>query len=226
MFFDRKGVDGTVGGMAALVGGSSGRLRRVQNGFVRSYALTMLAGRRRHPRCRLGGAVMSSFPWLTTIGLIPLVGALVVALLPASVADKAKHLALGFSVVTLLFTIAAALQFKTSSNAQFQLVEQHAWIPQFGVSYALGVDGIALVLIAMSAVLVPVCLLAAWHDVPEVGRAAAELLRPDAGARDVHDRHLRRDRRLPVLRPVRGDARSRSTSSSGPTAARAGSTPR
>ena len=127
-------------------------------------------GRRRDPRCRLGGAVMSSFPWLTTIGLIPLVGALVVALLPASVADKAKHLAVGFSVVTLLFTIAAALQFKTGSNAQFQLVEQHAWIPQFGVSYALGVDGIALVLIAMSAVLVPVCLLAAWHDVPEVGR--------------------------------------------------------
>jgi NADH-quinone oxidoreductase subunit M len=113
---------------------------------------------------------MSSFPWLTTIGLIPLVGALVVAFLPASVADKARHLAVGFSVVTLLFTIAAALQFKTSSNAQFQLVEQHAWIPQFGVSYALGVDGIALVLIAMSAVLVPVCLLAAWHDVPEVGR--------------------------------------------------------
>jgi NADH-quinone oxidoreductase subunit M len=113
---------------------------------------------------------MSSFPWLTTIGLIPLVGALVVALLPSSVADRAKHIALGFSVVTLLFTIAAALQFRTGSNAQFQLVEQHAWIPQFGVSYALGVDGIALVLIAMSAIIVPVCLLAAWHDVPEVGR--------------------------------------------------------
>jgi len=116
---------------------------------------------------------MSSFPWLTTIGLIPLVGALVVAFLPASVADKARHLAVGFSVVTLLFTIAAALQFKTGSNAQFQLVEQHAWIPQFGVSYALGVDGIALVLIAMSAVLVPVCLLAASYT--DVVRAADEL---------------------------------------------------
>ena len=91
---------------------------------------------------------MSSFPWLTTIGLVPLVGALVVALLPASVADKAKHLALGFSLVTLLFTVAAALQFRPAPTPQFQLVEQHAWIPQFGVSYALGVDGIALVLIA------------------------------------------------------------------------------
>jgi NADH-quinone oxidoreductase subunit L len=44
VFFDRKGIDGAVGGLAALVGGSSGRLRRVQNGYVRSYALTMLLG--------------------------------------------------------------------------------------------------------------------------------------------------------------------------------------
>jgi NADH-quinone oxidoreductase subunit L len=44
VFFDRKVVDGTVGAMSAAIGGSSGRLRRVQNGFVRSYALTMLLG--------------------------------------------------------------------------------------------------------------------------------------------------------------------------------------
>jgi NADH-quinone oxidoreductase subunit M len=113
---------------------------------------------------------MSSFPWLTTIGLIPLVGALVVAFLPASLADKAKHVALGFSVVALLFTVAAALELRPDSTQQFQLQEQHSWIEQFGVSYALGVDGIALVLIVMAAILVPVCLLAAWHDVPEVGK--------------------------------------------------------
>ena len=44
VFFDNRGVDGGVGGLAALIGGSSARLRRIQNGFVRSYALTMLAG--------------------------------------------------------------------------------------------------------------------------------------------------------------------------------------
>jgi NADH-quinone oxidoreductase subunit L len=44
VFFDNKGVDGAVGSLAALVGGSSARLRRIQNGFVRSYALMMLAG--------------------------------------------------------------------------------------------------------------------------------------------------------------------------------------
>jgi NADH-quinone oxidoreductase subunit L len=44
VFADGKGVDGAAGGLAALVGGTSSRLRKVQNGFARSYALTMLAG--------------------------------------------------------------------------------------------------------------------------------------------------------------------------------------
>jgi len=44
VWFDNRGIDGLVNGSAALVGGSSGRLRRVQNGFVRTYALTMLGG--------------------------------------------------------------------------------------------------------------------------------------------------------------------------------------
>jgi NADH-quinone oxidoreductase subunit L len=44
VFADNRGVDGGVGGLAALVGGTSSRMRRLQNGFARSYALTMLAG--------------------------------------------------------------------------------------------------------------------------------------------------------------------------------------
>jgi NADH-quinone oxidoreductase subunit M len=113
---------------------------------------------------------MTNFPWLTVIGLIPLIGAAVVAALPTGLTDRAKHVALGASLVTLVLGIAAALQFETGSDAQFQLTEQHEWIPQFGVSYALGVDGIALVMILMALVLTPVCILAAWNDVPEGGR--------------------------------------------------------
>jgi NADH-quinone oxidoreductase subunit L len=44
VFVDNKGIDGLVNGAAALLGGSSGRLRRLQTGFVRSYALSMLGG--------------------------------------------------------------------------------------------------------------------------------------------------------------------------------------
>jgi NADH-quinone oxidoreductase subunit L len=44
VFADNRGVDGGVGGLAAFIGGTSSRVRRLQNGFARSYALTMLAG--------------------------------------------------------------------------------------------------------------------------------------------------------------------------------------
>jgi NADH-quinone oxidoreductase subunit L len=44
VYVDNKGVDGVVNGTAALLGGSSGRMRRLQTGFVRSYAMSMLGG--------------------------------------------------------------------------------------------------------------------------------------------------------------------------------------
>lgn len=108
--------------------------------------------------------------WLTTLGLIPLVGALIVAFLPKGSATYARHIALVFSLATLVFGIIMATRFNLDSTSQFQLTETHSWIPQFGVSYALGVDGISLALILMSLVLVPVSLLAAWNDEPEAGR--------------------------------------------------------
>ncbi|WP_426563437.1 NADH-quinone oxidoreductase subunit M [Angustibacter sp. McL0619] len=112
---------------------------------------------------------MSSLSLVTVIGAVPLVGAAVVAALPEGLVARAKHIALAVSVLTLGLVVVMALQFD-KNGPQFQFTEQHHWIEQFGVSYAVGVDGIALVLIALAAALTPVCILAAWHDVPEVGR--------------------------------------------------------
>ena len=79
----------------------------------------------------------------------------------------AKLTALLFSLVDLVWVIVMATQFNTSGPT-FQFTEQYSWIPQFGVHYALGVDGIALVLIGMTAVLMPVVILASWHDADEL----------------------------------------------------------
>ena len=57
VFFDNRGIDGVVNGLAAGVGGGSGRLRRAQTGFVRSYALSMLGGARARRRRAAGGDV-------------------------------------------------------------------------------------------------------------------------------------------------------------------------
>ena len=117
---------------------------------------------------------MSSVPWLTVAGAIPLAGALVIAAIPSTPAGGAeadrkvrdllsKRLALGFSVLTLAWFIAMATQFKPN-GANYQFTDSVSWIPQFGVHYAVGVDGIALVLIGMSVVLMPAVILASWHD--------------------------------------------------------------
>ncbi len=108
---------------------------------------------------------MTDFPWLTTLAAVPLVGAASVAALPKGRDLLAKRVALGISLVPLAMIIGLALDFDPHSKAMFQYAETHEWIPQFGVSYAVGVDGIALVLIALAAVLTPVCILASWHDV-------------------------------------------------------------
>jgi NADH-quinone oxidoreductase subunit M len=105
-----------------------------------------------------------SLPWLTLIGLLPLVGAVVV-LLPWIGEAAVRTVALAVSVLTLLLTLVVALRFDVSRAGEYQFSEQVSWISQLGVSYALGVDGIALVMVALSAVLVPVCILAAWNEV-------------------------------------------------------------
>jgi len=112
-------------------------------------------------------AAANGFPWLTVAGGIPLLGAILVALLPRRLT---KLTTLGFSVVTLVWVIVMATQFNTS-GATFQFTEEYSWIPQFGVHYALGVDGIALVLIGMTVVLMPVVVLASWHDADEAQRS-------------------------------------------------------
>ena len=120
-----------------------------------------------------------------------------------------------------------AVQFKTG-GPRFQFQQVYQWIPQFGVHYAVGVDGIALVLILMSVVLMPVVVLASWNDVEASPRRDWSRRRPtsetgpvkprvrarsvksyfahDAGTGDDDDRRLRGHRRLPVLRVLRGHA--------------------
>jgi NADH-quinone oxidoreductase subunit M len=112
---------------------------------------------------------VSEFPWLSVLGALPLVGSIVVALLPRGRDQAARVTGLVFSLVTLVWTAVVVVQFDPAGG--LQLREQAAWIPQFGVSYALGVDGISLVLIGLTAVLTPVCLLAGWHDAQARGRS-------------------------------------------------------
>ncbi|GAA5075162.1 NADH-quinone oxidoreductase subunit M [Thermocatellispora tengchongensis] len=107
-------------------------------------------------------------PWLSTLIAVPVVGAVAVALLPKGADKLAKQVALVVSLVVLALTLAVTIQFSPRGE-RFQYVETYDWIPSFGVHWGLAVDGIALVLIALSAVLVPVVILASWHDADGTG---------------------------------------------------------
>jgi NADH-quinone oxidoreductase subunit M len=116
-----------------------------------------------------------SFPWLTVIGVVPLVGAGVVSALPAANAKLLKQVALGVSLVTLALTIAMATQFAPRGD-RFQFNQDVSWIPAFGIHYAVGIDGIALVLILMTTVLWPVVILASWNECETTKRSVKTYL--------------------------------------------------
>jgi NADH:ubiquinone oxidoreductase subunit 5 (subunit L)/multisubunit Na+/H+ antiporter MnhA subunit len=89
---------------------------------------------------------VTDFPWLVLMIAVPAVGAGVTALLPKGRDLLAKQIALGVSLVVLLLAVLAALAFDADGD-RFQLTTSVAWIPDFGTRFALGVDGIALVML-------------------------------------------------------------------------------
>ncbi len=106
---------------------------------------------------------MNTFPWLSTLWLLPILGAVVTMLLPAEHPRFAKYIALTVSMVVLVVAVTLALRFEPSGE-QYQFVESHAWIPAFGIRYIVGLDGIALALVLLTAVLVPLLIIAGWND--------------------------------------------------------------
>lgn len=105
---------------------------------------------------------------LTALIAIPALGALLLAFLPKGKDELAKLTALGVTLVVAVLTVVMAIGFD-SGGPRFQFTEQHWWIRQFHVHYAVGVDGVALVLILLSAILVPLVVLASWNDAERSG---------------------------------------------------------
>ncbi|KAA0115308.1 NADH-quinone oxidoreductase subunit M [Mycolicibacterium sp. P9-22] len=104
---------------------------------------------------------MNGIGLLTALWVVPMVGAVAVILLPSKA--FAKYAALVISLLVLVLAAVLAVRFDPA-GAQFQFVEDYAWIPTFGTGYILGLDGIALALVVLTAVLVPLLIVAGWHD--------------------------------------------------------------
>jgi NADH-quinone oxidoreductase subunit M len=123
------------------------------------------------------GALMHNIT-LVVLVAIPLVGSLIVFALPQRRPLLAKQVTLAVSLITAVYTIVVATQFDTSPGApRFQFVGSWTWIKAFGAHIAFGVDGIALVLVAMAVVLVPTVIIASWNSFDTVSDAEDAMVR-------------------------------------------------
>jgi NADH-quinone oxidoreductase subunit M len=109
-------------------------------------------------------------PWLSILAALPLVAAVVVVLLPRG-GDLAKQAAFGASLITLGISIGMAIEYDSGASG-YQFVEIHDWISSFGAHYAVGLDGLGLVLVLLTTILAPVVILASWNDADQ-GRWSA-----------------------------------------------------
>ncbi len=109
---------------------------------------------------------MTDWPILTMITFMPLIGALMIMLIPTDnpVAERnIKNVALFTTIITFIASLYIWVNFD-QTTASFQFVERYEWIGSF-MSYHMGVDGISMLFVILSTFLMPFCILASWKSV-------------------------------------------------------------
>jgi NADH-quinone oxidoreductase subunit M len=110
----------------------------------------------------------AGFPILSLITFLPLVGVAVMMMFDrgpdATTAQTARWTALWTSVITFLFSTVLWTRFDIH-EAGYQFQENSAWLPEFGVGYRMGVDGISVLFVLLSTALTPICILASWDSI-------------------------------------------------------------
>jgi NADH-quinone oxidoreductase subunit M len=109
----------------------------------------------------------AGFPLLSLVTFLPLAGALIIMSVRGDeevVARNARWTALWTSLIVFLLSLILWARFDQSS-AGFQFEEKLSWLPEFGVGYHMGVDGISVLFVLLSTALTPICILASWESI-------------------------------------------------------------
>jgi NADH-quinone oxidoreductase subunit M len=111
---------------------------------------------------------MAEWPVLTVVTFLPLLGALLLAAIVRGTEETtrapARAVALFVSLITFVLSLSILFYFD-SSQTGFQLVEKHAWMPQFDIAYHKGIDGISIWFVLISTFLTPICILSAFTGI-------------------------------------------------------------
>ena len=118
------------------------------------------------------GNFLAHSPILSIITFLPLVGALIILSLGGSkevVARQSRIIALWTTLLTFVLSLLIWIQFEPGT-ANFQFEERFDWLPQFRISYHMGVDGISMLFVILSTFLMPICILASWDVIQKMVR--------------------------------------------------------
>jgi NADH-quinone oxidoreductase subunit M len=110
----------------------------------------------------------SSFPVLPALVFIPLIGALVIAVLPRRRPELSRQIAILTSLATGVLSIWVLVDFDTS-DAGFQFTVSQTWVSSLDIKFFLGIDGVSLFLVVLTGVLFPLALFAAKPEHDEKG---------------------------------------------------------
>jgi NADH-quinone oxidoreductase subunit M len=129
---------------------------------------------------RMASMTEGNFPILSLVILVPLLGGIATGF--TRDINAAKKVALLIAGIELIATLVVVQWFDATHGNSFQLVEQHAWIPSLNIQFLIGIDGISVLFLPMSALLTLVALIASWNSVQHLTRFHFALLLVMEGA--------------------------------------------
>lgn len=107
--------------------------------------------------------LLDQFPWITAIVLLPLIASLAIPLIPDQDGKQVRWYALGVAITDLVLMSYVFLNHYNPGSDTFQLVEKYSWVPQFGLSWAVSVDGLSMPLVLLAGFVTTLAMFAAWE---------------------------------------------------------------
>src|SRR3990172_10987088 len=105
---------------------------------------------------------LTGLPLVSLVTFFPLIGVLILLFTPKEREEAIKRVALVFSTLTFVLSLGLLFGGFDINRAGFQFQENVAWIPALGLNYHVGIDGISILLVLLTTLLMPVAILSSW----------------------------------------------------------------
>jgi NADH-quinone oxidoreductase subunit M len=110
---------------------------------------------------------LTQIPLVTLITFFPLIGILFLLFTPKDREETIRRIAMAFSAITFILSLGLLFGGFDLNTAGFQFEENVAWIPAWGINYHVGVDGISILLVLLTTLIMPIAILSSWTSIKD-----------------------------------------------------------